>query len=41
MCEYECAEWADLRFHLHTRHAKSDLVAELVERRKYEDVLTV
>lgn len=31
MCEYECAEWADFRFHLHTRHAKSDLVEELVD----------
>lgn len=31
MCEYECTDWADIRFHLHTRHAKSDLVEELVE----------
>jgi hypothetical protein len=31
MCEYECAEWDDFRFHLHTRHAKSDLVEELVD----------
>jgi hypothetical protein len=31
MCGHEFAEWGDLRFHLHTRHAKSDLVEALVE----------
>lgn len=38
VCEYECDEWADLRFHLHTRHAKSDLVEELVGTTRREHV---
>ena len=37
MCEYECDEWEDFRFHLHTRHSKSDLVEKLVEARASTD----
>ena len=44
ICEYECAAWEDVRFHLHTRHPKSELVDALVvteasiDRRESSDV---
>jgi hypothetical protein len=37
MCEYECDQLEDFRFHLHTRHSKSDLVQKLVETRTSAD----
>lgn len=37
ICEYECAAPEDVRFHLHTRHPKSELVDTLVATDEWLD----